>query len=334
MTGRVWVTLHNCVKGCLITSSIAYEQQIVSDIAHLGTLITSLPDQQKVSNIRHFVKGSLITFLCMTNRKWVMWHILWKAHHIFSMTNSLWVTLHILWNAVSSHLSCNQQGVSEIEHFVKGCWKAVSLHLFLSSTACEWHSTLLWNTVSSVYISSYIWSTACVWHCTLVWKAVLWLLSHLFLWPMAASEWCCTFYARQSHPIFSYHLQRVSGIAQVVKHSLNTFFSMTNSLWGTLHTSVKACLITFFLWPIACEWLCTSCQRQSHHIFPMTNSLWATAHLVWKAISSYSSPWLQASELLCTFLWIAFSMHLFLCDHSMWVMLYILCNIVSSHLFL
>ena len=41
-------------------------------------------DWQVVSDIAHFVKGSLITS--------------------FPLTNSEWVTLHILWKAVSSHL--------------------------------------------------------------------------------------------------------------------------------------------------------------------------------------------------------------------------------------
>jgi len=64
-------------------------------------------DQQLVSDIAHFVEGSLITSFPITNRKWVKLHILWKAvwsHLFLHITNSEWVTLHILWKAVWSHL--------------------------------------------------------------------------------------------------------------------------------------------------------------------------------------------------------------------------------------
>jgi len=64
----------------------SYDQQLVSDIAHLWRQshhIFSF-DQQGVSHIAHFVTGSLITS--------------------FPMTNSLCVILHILWQAVSSPL--------------------------------------------------------------------------------------------------------------------------------------------------------------------------------------------------------------------------------------
>ena len=90
----------------------------------------SFNDQQEVISIAHFVKGNLITFFTMTNREWVILHVLWKAvgsshlayeqqrvsniahfqvvkHNIitsFLMTNSKWVTLHTLWKACSSHL--------------------------------------------------------------------------------------------------------------------------------------------------------------------------------------------------------------------------------------
>ena len=64
-------------------------------------------DQQEVSNIAHFIKGSLITSFPMTNRLWVVTlHISWKAvsSHLFPMTNRKQVTFHILCKAVSSHL--------------------------------------------------------------------------------------------------------------------------------------------------------------------------------------------------------------------------------------
>ena len=129
-----------------------------------------------------FCESSLITSFPMTNRKWVTLHILWNQGVItsFPMTNSEWVTLCILWKAVLLHLvlwptgsewhctfcerqyhhicSYDQQGVSDIAHFVKGSlshhifsydkqlvsvvtlhilWKAISLHLFLWPTGSE-----------------------------------------------------------------------------------------------------------------------------------------------------------------------------------------------------
>ncbi len=111
-------------------------------------------DQQEVSDIAHFVKGSLITFCPLTNSLWVTLHILWKAisSHLFlwptasewhdctfcerqsDMTNSLWVTLHILWNEIASHLF----SLWVTFHILQ---KAVSLHLVLYSIASEWHCT-------------------------------------------------------------------------------------------------------------------------------------------------------------------------------------------------
>ena len=167
-----------------------------------------------MSDIAHFVKGSLITSFPMTNREWVTLHILWKAvsSTSFPMTNSLWaVTLHILWKAVSSHLflwltackwhctlcerlshhifSYDQQLVSDIAHFVKD-----SLITYFPMTNSEWVTLqILWKAVSS----------------------------HLFLWP-TVGEWHCTFCERQSHHIFSYDQQEVSDMAHFVEGSLIT----------------------------------------------------------------------------------------------------------------
>ena len=75
-------------------------------------------DQQYVSDIAHFVKGSLTSFLWPTGCEWQTLHILWKAVITsFPFTNfRLWVTLHILCKAVSSHI-------------------------FLWPTGCEWCCT-------------------------------------------------------------------------------------------------------------------------------------------------------------------------------------------------
>ena len=231
--------------------------------------------------LKPFMKGSLIRYLLMTNRSWV--------------------TLHILWKAVWSDL--------------------------------------------------FLWPTACEWHCTL-WKAVS---SHPFLWP-TGSEWHCTFCERQSDHLFSYDQQGVSDIAHFVKGSLITSFPltnrlwvdiahfvkgslitsfpMTNRLWVTLHILWKAVWSDLFLWPTVCEWHCTFCERQSHHIFsydqqvvsdiahfvkgslitsfPMTNSLWVTFHILWKAVWSHLCP----------------------LTNRLWVTLHILSKKVWWHLFL
>ena len=136
-------------------------------------------DQQFVSDIEHFVKGSLITSFSMTNRKCVAWHILWKAvssHLFLQLTAGKWhCSLHILWKAASSHLflwptacewhctfcemqsddifSYDQQQVSDIAHFVKG-------------------SLITSFLINSKWVTLYI-----------LWKAVL---SHLFSWPTAS----------------------------------------------------------------------------------------------------------------------------------------------------
>ena len=105
----------------------SYNQQEVSDIAKCHLSITSFNyDQQPVSNIAHFVKGSLITsFVWPTESEWHCKYCERQSQHVFSydqqdvsdiahyvkgnlikslpMTTSLWVTLHIL-QAVSSDL--------------------------------------------------------------------------------------------------------------------------------------------------------------------------------------------------------------------------------------
>ena len=194
-------------------------------------------------------------FFPVTDRMWATLHILWKAvwsflwptgseWHCtfcetsliicFPMTNRKWVTLHILWKAIWSHV-------------------------FLWPTASEWHCTFCETSLITCFpMTNRKWVTLHI-----LWKAV-W--SHLFLWP-TASEWHCTFCERQSDHIFSYDQQQVSDIAHFVKGSLITFFPMTNRKWVTLHILWKAVWSYLFLWPTACEWHCTLCERQSDHIF-------------------------------------------------------------------
>ncbi len=206
-------------------------------------------DQQVVSEISPFVKGSLITSFPTTNRLWVTLHILWKGSLItsFPMTNSKWVALHILWKEVSSHLflwftvcewhctfcerqshyifSYDQQGVSDIAHSVKGSLTITSFPM----TNSEW--VALHNCERKPHWPHlFLWPTVCEWHCMFCKRAVS---SHLFLWPIGC-EWHCKFCERQSHHIFSYDQQDVSDIAHFVKGSLITSLPMTNRLWVTL----------------------------------------------------------------------------------------------------
>ena len=177
----------------------------------------------------------------MTNRKWVILHILWEAvssilftwltacewhctccerqsHPIpFAMTKRKWVTLHIFWKAVSSLLSYDQQKVSDIAHFVKG------------------------NLIASFPMTNREWVTLHT-----LWRAVS---SHHFLWPTVC-EWHWKFCERQPHHIFSYDQQEVSDIAHFVKGGLITAsFSMINSEWVTLHILWKTVSSHIFLWP-------------------------------------------------------------------------------------
>jgi len=154
MTNSLWVTLHILWRavsshlfpwptGCKWCCTICERQH-----HHIFSC-----DQQDVSDMAHFVKGSLITSFLMPNR--------------------MWVTFHILWKAVSSHFSYGQQPVSDIAHFVKGSlitsfpminsewvtlhilWKAVLSHLFLWPTASEWHFTFCER--QSHHLFSYDW---------------------------------------------------------------------------------------------------------------------------------------------------------------------------------
>ena len=190
--------------------------------------------QQQVSDIAHFVTGSLIT--------------------PFPMANSKWVTLHILWRAVPSHLFLYQ--IASQWHYT--FWNAVSSHLFLWPIACEWHCTF-WNAVLS---HLFLWPTGSVWHSTFcerwshhmfsyqqqqvsdiahllkgspitcfpltnslwvtlhtLWKAVSW---YLFLSP-TGGEWYSILCDRQSHHIFSYGQQLVSDMVHIVRQSQHIF---------------------------------------------------------------------------------------------------------------
>ena len=360
MTNRKWVTLHilwKAVWSHLFPWPTVGEWHCTFCERQSDHIFSH--DQQQVSDIAHFVKGSLITSFPMTNSEWVTLHILWKAvwSHLF-----LWPT-GCEWHCTSFYerqsdciFSHDQQQVSDIAHFVEGSlitsfpmtnsmwvtldilWKAVSSHLYLWPTVCEWHWTFcerqshhifshdqqqvsdIAHFVKGSLITSFPMTNSLRVTLHILWKAV-W--SHLFPWP-TASKWHCTFCERQSHHIFSYDQQQVSDIAHFVKGSLITSVPMTNRMWVTLHILWKAVSSHLFLWPTGSEWHCTSFyERQSDHIFsydqqlvsdiahfmkgslitsfPMTNSMWVTLHILWKAVWSHLFLWPTGSEWHCTF---------------------------------
>ena len=97
-------------------------------------------------------------FICMTNRKWVTFHIcVRQSHHVFSydqqrvsdilwkivstsfpVINREWVTQHILWKAVSSYFFPMTNSKWVTFHIL---WKAVSSPFLSLPTGSEWLST-------------------------------------------------------------------------------------------------------------------------------------------------------------------------------------------------
>ena len=116
---RKWVTLH--LLWNTVSSYISYHQQGVSDIAFLqgGSHPIFTPPQQRVSDMAHLVKCSLITLFHVTNSLWVILSER-QAHHIFHLTNREWETSEISWIAVLSHLFLWSQFVSGSAYVVKG----------------------------------------------------------------------------------------------------------------------------------------------------------------------------------------------------------------------
>ena len=352
MTNREWVTLHICESQSHHIFPMTNREWVTLQVVWKQSHHIFSYNQQKVSDIAHFVKGSLITPLPMTNSKWVTLQTLWKqSHHIFSY---------------------NQQKVGDFAHFVK----AISSHPFLWPTESEWHCTFCesqshhifsydqqgvsdiahfvkGNLITSFLMTNREWVTLYN-----LWKAVS---LHLSLWSTVCSEWHCTFEfcERQSHHIFSYDQQygAVSGMALFVKGSLITSFPITNRKWVTLHILWKPVSPHLFLWPTGSEWHCTFCESQSHHIFsydqqgvndivhfvkgslitsfPMTNRKWVILHILWNSerqshIFSYDQQYVSdIAHFVKSSLIMSFPM-----TNSLWVTLHILWKAVSSHLFL
>ena len=127
-------------------------------------------DQQRVSNIAYFVKGSLITSFPVTNSKWVTLHNLWKpvTSFFFHITNREWMTLQCCEMQSHQFVFFNEQRVSGI-----AACETCSHHVF------SYHQQLVSN------------------------KYAMLLTSHLFLSP-TGSEWHFICFKRQSCHIFSY----------------------------------------------------------------------------------------------------------------------------------
>ncbi len=154
----------------------SYDQQGVSDITHFvkSSLITSFPMANSMWVIVHFVKGSLITFYPMANRMWVTW----SHEH--------------LRRAVSSHLSNDQQFVSDIAHFVK-LGGLITFFLMNKSMWVMLHTCVRLFLQIIFPMTNSEWVTFCI-----LQKAVP---SHLFLWP-TGSKWHFTFGKSQSYYLF------------------------------------------------------------------------------------------------------------------------------------
>ena len=227
--------------------------------------------QQLVSKIAYFVKGSLITF--------------------FPMTNSRWAPLHILWMTVSSHLVLWPTASKQDWTFCEG-----SLITSFPMTNRMWVSWFCENQMISSHlfllpqqVSAHVGKRSLITSCPI-------------LWPTGTvCEWDCISCEGHSHYIISYDQQFVSEIAHSMKGNLITSLPMIDSEWVSLDILCKAVSSHFFLWLTGCEWDCTFCERQSHHIFSMTNSLWVRLHILWKAVSSDLFLWPTGCEWQQTF---------------------------------
>ncbi len=209
-------------------------------------------DQQAVSHITHFVKGSLI----MANRLWVTF----IAHFVkgilitsFPMMHSLWVLLHILWEGLSSHL-------------------------FLWQTGSEWHCTCLERQSDHIFS---IWTTGSESdHCT---------FCEVQPHPMTNREWVTLHILWKFHHIFPYDQQFVSNIAYIFcerqSHHISHDWQQEVSDMANL---LKAVSSDLFWQPTGSQWHCTFYERESHQIFSYDEQVVSDiAYLV----SSHLFPW-------------------------------------------
>ena len=194
--------------------------------------------QQRVGDISHFVKGSLITCSPMTKREWVTLHIWSMTVSSFPMTNSKWVD-NSFHKRQSHHIfSYDQQQVSDISYFLKG-----SLITSFPMTNSKWVTLhIMWKALASFHMTN--------------------------------SEWVYIVHFVKGSLIASFHMTNSEwvNIAHFVKGSLNASFHMTNSEWVTFHILWKAVSSHPVLWPTVCEWHCTFLKDSLTSSFPMTNS--------------------------------------------------------------
>ena len=160
------------------------------------------------------MKGSLITCPPMT-------------------LNSLWVTLpNILRKAVWSHLSYDQQLVSNIAHFVN----CSSITCSPMTNTSEWVILyILWKQPHHDHYDQQLVSDIACMHSSHIFfydqqrvSDIGHLWNHVLIQP-TGSEWHCKFYERQYHHICSYELQAVSDIVNIATWILRIW--MFSILW-------------------------------------------------------------------------------------------------------
>ena len=308
ITNREWVTSH-ILWNSLITPF--YDQQVVSDIAHFvkGSLFYFLWPTG-CGWYCTFCDGSLITFICYDLQlvsdfahfvkailiTSVLWPTASEWHHTFCE----WQSFHIL--------SYDYQQVSDIvhlherqSHHILSYNQRVSDMVFVKGNLVTSYNQQLVSHiqvrhfVNGSLISSFPMTNRMWVILQILQKAVLW---HIFLtnskWMISHIVWKLV----TSHLLLSQQL--VSDMANFAKVSLITSFSMTT----------------------VCEWHCIFCGRQSHHIFSnewqevgdiahfvkgslvpslhITNRMWVTLHILWKAVPSHLFLSLTACKCHCT----------------------------------
>ena len=140
--------------------------------------------------------------------------------------------------------------------------------------------------------------------------------SYLFLWPQVCEQYCTFGCETECHCIFSHDQQGVSDI-QVHYESITSFSYVESQGVSDIALLWKADSFEshLFLLPTACEWHCTFCEGQSHHIFV----LWPTAcewhcHFVKCSLTGITSfPMTNRKCVILLILQKAVSSHLFLC---------------------
>ena len=280
---HIFTTLVACEWHCTFCEGhthhiSSYNQQLVSDIVHFveGSLISSFLIKKQVSDIAHFCeRGSHDIFSYDQQVVSDIAHFV-NSHLFLSPTESEWQSW-TFYEKQSHHIfSYDQQEVSDIEHFVKGSvitsfpitnrewvtfhvlWKAVSLHLFLWLIDGEWHWTVSESSVITAFpITNSEWVTLHI-----LWKETS---SHIF--PIINSLWVTLHICEEdSHELTLLQCPTACGyIAHSVKGSLIAVSYDRPGEWVTLHILWKAASSLFHM--TGCEWHCTFCERSLVNFF-------------------------------------------------------------------